>query len=92
MVGNTSLPGVQSIIKRLMLRGSTLSPEQFVDGCLELLGPIDVKEDTRNELLDHARKGGMLRHGSTQGERDEFTRRVGRMLQVIAATAEYQLT
>ena len=89
MVGNTNLPGVQSIIDRLMAQGRTLSPERLVDGCLDLMGPIDVTEDTKKELLEHARKGGALPHG-TQGERAKFARRVGEMLQMIGATADYQ--
>ena len=89
MVGNTKLPGVQSIINRLMAQGRSLSPEQLVDGCLDLIGPTEVADDTKNGLLEHARKGGMLRHGS-QAERADFARRVAEMLQMIAATAEYQ--
>ena len=89
MVGNTKLPGVQSIVNRLMAQGRTLSPEQLVDGCLDVIGPVEVTEDTRNELLAQAQKGGALRHG-TQGERTDFARRVAEMLQMIAATAEYQ--
>jgi uncharacterized protein (DUF1800 family) len=89
MVGRTGLPGVQSIIKRLMARGRTLSPEQLVDGCLDLMGPVEVDKGTRNQLLEHALTGGALRHG-TQTERAEFTQRTGEMLQMIAATAEYQ--
>jgi uncharacterized protein (DUF1800 family) len=89
MVSRTDLPGVQSIIKRLMARGRTLSPEQLVDGCLDLMGPVEVDKGTRNQLLEHALTGGALRHG-TQTERAEFTQRTGEMLQMIAATAEYQ--
>ena len=89
MVGNTKLPGVQSIINRLVAQGRTLSPEQLVDGCLDLIGPMEVTQDTKNGLLEHARKGGTLRHGS-QAERADFALRVAEMLQMIAATAEYQ--
>ncbi|MEK7815082.1 MAG: hypothetical protein AAB291_04095, partial [Chloroflexota bacterium] len=89
MVGRTDLPGVQSIINRLMARGRTLSPEQLVDGCLDLMGPVEVDGSTKSQLLEHARMGGALRH-STQTERAAFTQKTGEMLQMIAATAEYQ--
>jgi len=89
MVGNTTLPGVQSIINRLMAQGRTLSPEQLVEGCLDLIGPTEVTRDTEDGLLEHARKGGELRHGSPT-ERADFSRRVAEMLQMIVATAEYQ--
>ena len=36
-------PGVRDIIHRLAgMDGGVLSPERVVDGCLDLLGPIDV--------------------------------------------------
>jgi hypothetical protein len=89
-LGNTQLPGVKSLIDRLMAQSSgPLSPEEFVEGCLDLVGPLDVTEDTRRELLNHASRGGEVRH-RTQAEKAEFTRRAGEMFQMIAATAEFQ--
>jgi hypothetical protein len=83
------VPGVQSIISRLMAQGRTLSPEQWGDGWLDLIGPMEVIQDTKNGLVEHARKGGALRHGNPT-ERADFSSRVAEMLQMIAATAEYQ--
>jgi hypothetical protein len=88
-LGNTELPGVKSLVNRLMAQGTTLSPEQFVDGCLDMIGPLEVAEDTRQELVAHAQRGGVLRHRTGQ-EQAEFTQRTGEMFQMIAATAEYQ--
>ena len=89
LLGNTELPGVQSMIQRLKASGPSLSPEALVDGCLEVIGPLPVHEETRGELLAHAQLGGEVRHGSP-AEEAEFTRRAGEMLQMIASTAEYQ--
>ncbi len=89
MVGNTTLPGGQAIINRLTASGPTLTPEQLVEGCLDLIGPVEVREGTKSGLLAYARKGGPLRH-RTDAERADFDRRVAEMLQMIAATAEYQ--
>ena len=88
-LGNTELPGVRSMIGRLMAHGEVLSPESLVEGCLDLLGPLAVTDDTRKELFAHSQRGGDLRHG-TGPERSEFTRRAGEMLQMIAATSEFQ--
>jgi len=88
-LGNTELPGVQSLIGRLMAQGQVLSPESLVNVCLDLVGPLDVTEDTKKELVAHSTRGGELRHG-TDAERAEFTRRSGEMLQMIAATSEFQ--
>ena len=89
LLGNTDLPGVKGLIDRLMSRGDSLSPETFVDGCLDLIGPITVDDGTRSELVAHAQKSGDLHHGSSS-EQIDFTRRTGEMFQMIASTAEFQ--
>ena len=88
-VGNIDLPGVRAIIERLMARDDTATVEGFVDGCLELMGPMTVTEKTRSALISHASQAGPLRRDG-QEERGEFVRRVGEMLQMVAASAEYQ--
>ena len=89
LLGNTDLPGVRAMVDRLAAQ-SSLSPEQFVDGCLELLGPVWVSEDTKHILVAEVRRDGELRT-TTDEERRAFTRRVAEMLQLITATPEYQL-
>jgi hypothetical protein len=88
-LGRTDLPGVQDMIGRLMARGERLAPEAFVDGCMDMLGCLNMSDDTRRELVAHAQRGGELRHGS-EAERAAFTRRCGEMFQMLAATAEFQ--
>lgn len=89
MLGNTELPGVRSMMDRLMNTGATLSPEQLVDGCLDLVGPLELAKETRDQLVAHANNGGDLNHG-TDAERGEFDRRAGEMMQMIATTSEFQ--
>ncbi len=89
LLGDTELPGVRSIVSRMMDRSDTLSPDGFVDGCLEYVGPLTVAEETRRELVSHVAQGGQLGHG-TESERQDFTRRAGEMLQMIATTSEFQ--
>jgi len=86
-VGDTSAPGVRGIIDRLKTRGS-LTAEQLVDGCLDLLGPIEVNPDTKQQLLSQANEWGQIswNNGSSHAS-DEH---VGQMLQLIVATREYQ--
>ena len=88
-VGNQSLPGVKLIVDRMSDGSSSMSPAEFVDRCLDLMGPLDVAEKTRGSLIEHAAGGGELRRG-TEEERSAFARRVTEMLQLIVATAEYQ--
>ena len=77
------------MIDRLMAQGENLSAEQLVDGCLDLVGPMTVADETHQELVSHAATSGELRHGS-ESERSEFTRRASEMFQLIATTSEFQ--
>ena len=88
-VGNRELPGVKLIVDRMSADDSVMSPEEFVESCLDLIGPVEVGEQTHGSLVDHARKGGDLRR-ATGEDRDRFAPRVREMLQMIGATAEYQ--
>jgi hypothetical protein len=86
-IGNTSLPGVRAIVDRLKARGS-LSPEQLVDGCLDLLGPMEVASDTKQELLSQAKEWGQI--SWSNGNAQASDQRVAQMLQLVVATREYQ--
>ena len=88
LLGDLSLPGVRTIISRVRA-GGDLTPEELVDVCLDLMGPLDVEEATRRELIDHAQEGGDLRWAG-QGEQTS-AQRVNEMLQLIAGIQEYQL-
>jgi len=86
-VGDTSAPGVRSIINRLKAKGS-LSPDQLVDGCLDLLGPVHVGADTKQQLLSQANEWGQVSWDN--GSSEVADQHVGAMLQLIVATREYQ--
>ena len=88
MVGNTGLPGVQDMVARLRAKGN-LDPEAFVDSCLDLMGPLHVGADTRQELLQQAQEGGSLTWDS-EDEAQASSGRIGEMLQLIVAMREYQ--
>ncbi len=88
LVGDTRLPGVQSIITRLRTQGD-MSPKGLVDSCLDLLGPLEVEPQTRQHLIEEAEEGGIVGWG-TDGEDSSSIQRVAQMLQLIVATREYQ--
>ena len=88
-IGDLELPGVKLIIDRMSAGDSIMSPEDFVDSCLDLIGPVEVSDKTRGSLIEHTRGGGELRRGA-EGERRQFAQRVAEMLQLIVATGEYQ--
>jgi hypothetical protein len=90
-LSDTGSPGVRSIINRLAeTGGGVLSPAELADGCVDLLGPIDVAEDTRSVLVDYAARQGDLDLRDHQPG-DDSEQRVGNMLRLIAATREFQL-
>ena len=83
-VGNTDLPGVKNIIERFNSEGSTISHEQFISGCLEMLGAYELTPETHSQLMEMAQS-----EGEVKTRTPEFETRVGQMLQSIVATTEY---
>ncbi|HEU0021199.1 MAG TPA: DUF1800 family protein, partial [Dehalococcoidia bacterium] len=83
-VGNVSYPGIQDLVQALAAEGPTISPEDLVEGCLRRLGHYELAEETRQMLVEHARKSGPLPTNNR-----EFPQHVGRTLQMIVATKEY---
>ena len=86
MVGQPDRPGVRRIIERL--KGSETSPQSVVGTCLDLLGPVEVRDETRAELVDHVALRGDLEWDDDN--ETESARRVSEILQLIVATREYQ--
>lgn len=90
-MGNTARPGVRDIIDRLSAsNGSTLTPDELVDRCLDLVGPITVSDSTRATLVGFAERQGNLDLKDHQPG-DEAEQRVGNMLRLVAASREFQL-
>jgi uncharacterized protein (DUF1800 family) len=84
MFGDVSRPGVQDIIARLKAKGN-MTPEQLVDACLDLMGPLEYGDDAKGELLEQANAGGDLDWGAADADQ-----RVAGLLQLIVAMREYQ--
>ena len=87
-LGNVALPGIRDIVERVKASGQT-SPEGVVDICLDLLGPMEVGEQSLKELLEQANEGGAFSWGSPQAAETSATR-VGLLLALIGASREYQ--
>ena len=92
ILGDTSLPGVQAIIKRVLVQGlaqGNLSPQAVVAACLDAMGPLEVSEATHAELIVHAEKDGELAW-STNEELRASVGKVSKILTLIAASRDYQ--
>ena len=84
MVAKTDRPGIRGIINRLKERGD-LTAEQLVDGCLDLMGPLSVRAENRQELINHVGESGDLRWAEADAED-----RVAEALQLVVSLREYQ--
>jgi uncharacterized protein (DUF1800 family) len=84
-VANTSLPGVQTIIAQI--RGDGVkSPEDLLEATLEHMGFLEVRAETRDQLLEHVNDGGDL----DWSDEAAAVTRIGEMLALVGATTEYQ--
>ena len=86
MFGDTGRPGVKTMIDQLKADDS-ITPENFVDSCLELMGPLEVNGETRQELVDHATINGDLNWAN---DSEISSERVSEMLQLIVSLRDYQ--
>ena len=88
-VRDTELPGIQDIVRRITSDGTAITVETLVDRCLDLMGPVEVSEETRASLI---RKCGGDGEVSWETEEDYagVSRRIGELLALIAGTREYQ--
>jgi hypothetical protein len=89
-LSNVQNPDVRALIDRLAAEtGGTLTPEQLVDRCLDLMGPLAVDDKTRAALIEFAAMEGEL-HLKEHQPGDPSEQRVGTMLRMIASTREFQ--
>ena len=89
-LSDASKPGIAAIIERMSAEEGPMSPEDFVDRCLELVGHLAVSDETRRTLVEFAESHGQLSFG-TEAEREEEAAQIVRMLQLMVSTTEYQL-
>jgi uncharacterized protein (DUF1800 family) len=87
---NAALPGISAIIDGVVARNVASSAEALVDACLDLMGPLSVHEQTRQELVAHAADSLSGRDPSA-ASREAITADILELLQLIVATREYQL-
>ena len=57
-LGDASKPGVKKLVGRVSDSGDPSQPTELVEACLDVLGPMEVSEDTRALLTERWRRGG----------------------------------
>ena len=88
LVGDVSRPGIRDMVNRLQASGVS-SPSEVVDGCLDLMGPLEIASESRDELVGFVGEAGGFAWGS-DAEIADSTRRVSELLQLIVSLREYQ--
>ena len=71
------------------MNGSSMNPEQLVHHCLDQMGPMEISDKTRQELLEQVEIDGTA-SWSTEKEYKASSKRVADLLALIAGTREYQ--
>jgi hypothetical protein len=87
LISEHDRPGVASIIRRL--KSVEDSPEAIVDACLDVMGPLEIPTDARDELIEHARALGRF-DWSDDSPEEGGAAKVSEILQLIVSLREYQ--
>ncbi len=89
-LGNADYPGVRSIIERVATNGgAAIGAAELVDRCLDEIGMVSVSDETRDLLVEYAAAQGGDITANAQVDADT-SERVAQLLQMIAATHEFQ--
>jgi hypothetical protein len=87
-VGDPEKRGIKSIIVRIAERHEpgNVEPEALVDDCLDLVGRLQVGDDTLEGLVAFARD-----QGDVDASTDDGAGKITSLLQLIVSSREYQL-
>jgi len=89
-LGDLRKPGVRGLVRDLAGAGAPTTPEAAVDRALAFMGYLRAAPETRRVLLEHVARDGDLGF-ETEAQRRTSAERVAELLQLIAASREYQL-
>ena len=89
-LGKPENPGVKAMIDRMVANGgAAMPPDEMIDACLGEMGSISVSSQTRSALLGFAAKS-VNAPGDDRPADEQARARLASMLQLAAATYEYQ--
>ena len=89
-VRDVEQPGVKLLVDRVaQSNGARMTPAEMVERCLDLMGPLEVEDVTRGQLVEQAERQGSVSWAPGE-DYSESAGRVGNTLALIAATKEYQ--
>jgi hypothetical protein len=93
---DVSNPGVREMVDRIVRECSDVrSPNELVDTCLDIVGPMAVSSETRDSLTEIASGAGdaIQGNGHSNGHsgNGEDEQRIVDVLKMIVSSREYQL-
>ena len=90
-MNNPDKLGIRNIIDRIKINvgTNTVTSDELVSACLEVLGPVDVSITTKNRLKEFAAKYGEL-VWQDKASSEEFDKAALSVIQLIVCTQEYQ--
>jgi len=88
-VGDVTKPGIKQFISEVSDGRDSLSQNELMDGCIDLLGSINMDDDTKQALFRDAGWEGYLRF-DTNANREASAAQISRMLQLLVSTIDYQ--
>ena len=90
-LSNIKLPGIERMIQHIVASDtSKISPEELLDRCLDILGPISVSEDTYSILTSYVSKLGDI-DLSDRGTDSSISKRIANLLGLIGSCREFQM-
>lgn len=92
IISNPDKLGIREIINRIKSLGEngSMSPDDLVDNCLTVLGPLDVLDSTRSGLKKYASKYGHLSWEENHSA-DQFDKAAVAVIQLVVSSQEYQI-
>ena len=87
LMGDLTRPGVKTIMGRL--KSVEASPDAIVTACLNLMGPLDVEDDIKKELIEHAETFGPF-DWDNDSDNENAAAVASEIIQLIVALREYQ--
>jgi len=91
ILNDANKAGVRDIIDRIKTNAvsGSISSDDLVDACLDILGPLDVLGTTRSGLKNYASKYGVLSWGDDDAS-TSFDNAAVAIIQLVVTTQEYQ--
>ena len=88
LVGDLERPGIRAMVDRLKAQAER-APDKVVDACLDLMGPLEVYSESRQELVGYITESGDF-GWDTPGQVETSEARISELLQLIVSLREYQ--